>query len=63
MNLLILEKYSDYEITIFDTSGKKIFKKKSDGLLTIIPTNSFVRGFYFLNIKSTDKTITKKIIF
>jgi len=61
--LHILSFENDYLITIFDTSGKKIFTKKSDGLLTNIPTNSFVRGCYFVKFKSTDKTITKKVIF
>lgn len=50
------------EICITDLLGKKILCQKAQQSRTIIDTNNFEKGVYFITVKDDNKEITKKII-
>lgn len=50
------------EIKLYDVSGKLILNTSSSEELTTLNVKSIPQGIYFLNIKSSDKTGTYKIV-
>ena len=55
-------KSSEYYITLTNITGKEVFKKTGSGNNVLFDVSSLSKGIYFINIKTTNKTITEKII-
>ena len=65
-NLQFKELVSDFNVEIFDVTGKMIyvneFYQNSDLIKEINIQNKISNGIYFMNIKTNEGLITKKII-
>ena len=65
-SIQLKEVISDFEVEIFDITGKVIytqeFYQNSDLVKEINVKNEISKGIYFLNIRSSDNLVTKKII-
>jgi len=63
--IILIEKFSEpiIQINIIDLSGKQIKTKQSNqNIKTAIDVSEIKAGFYFLEIKTSMSTITKKIV-
>ena len=64
-SLQFKEIVSDFNIEIFDTTGKVIFTQafyQNSDLVKEIRIESISKGIYFINVKTNEALITKKII-
>jgi len=53
-----------FRLEILKSTGEKVFSEKQDGMINKIeiPTSSFTSGLYYLNIITTIRTETRKIV-
>ncbi|MGQ8338156.1 T9SS type A sorting domain-containing protein [Sunxiuqinia sp. A32] len=59
---IVFDKYSNYDIKIFDLLGNQILTKTTRGRQYSLSTSELPRGVYLLQIKSDEVTRVKKMI-
>jgi len=55
-------KLKNAQLTLYDVLGNKIKQLVLENETTVLDINSLDKGVYFLDIQTTDRTITKKIV-
>ncbi|WP_204344100.1 M28 family peptidase [Psychroserpens algicola] len=62
LNIGLSDDMSDLDINLYDISGKLIYNLRTSESLTTLNLKAFPQGIYFLNISSSEKTGTYKIV-
>ncbi|MCX7955417.1 MAG: Ig-like domain-containing protein [Bacteroidales bacterium] len=62
INISILKNYSEYEVSIYNVIGEKIYTFKSNLQNERISLKNFSDGVYFVNITGNEINVNKKII-
>ncbi|WP_299338926.1 M28 family peptidase [uncultured Psychroserpens sp.] len=62
LNIEIHNDVQDLEILLYDLSGKLLLERSSSDTLTTLNVKALPQGIYFLNVKSSEKNGTYKIV-
>lgn len=63
LNLNQLNKNKEYKIAVFDALGKVLMQKEVNFIDDSVNLQKYTKGIYFLQIKSDNQLVTKKLIY